>query len=146
MKLFFKFIFAYVGVILGIAFLVVSLVILDIIGCSKEEAVEFAEFKVTDVSQPVEFTDSISSRKCDNFLLDGYVKMSAKITGELDGRAQVFFASNSDTTIYRRSFFIEKGKKVNIKIDDDHYNDKLWLRFEPLDCKKGHLTIRTKIH
>ena len=72
--------------------------------------------------------------------------MSATITGELDGRAQVFFASDSDTTIYRRSFFIEKGKKINIKIDDDHYNDKLWLRFEPLDCKKGHLTIRTKIH
>ncbi|WP_028523881.1 hypothetical protein [Runella limosa] len=146
MKLFFKFIFAYVSVILGIVFLVVSLVILDIIGCSKEEAVEFAEFKVTDVSQPVEFIDSISSRKCDNFLMDGYVKMSATITGELDGRAKVLYGVGPDTTIYLNHFFIEKGEKINFQTEGDHYNDKLWLRFEPLDCKKGHLTIRTKIH
>ena len=119
---------------------------LGMMGCCKEEAVEFAEFKVTDVSQPVEFIDSISSRKCDNFLQSGYVKMSATITGELDGRAKVLYGTGPDTTIYLNHFFIEKGKTINFKTEGDHYDYKLWLRFEPLDCKKGHLTIKTKIH
>ncbi len=35
-----------------------------IAGCCREEAIEFAEFNVTDVSKPFFLVDSISSRKC----------------------------------------------------------------------------------
>lgn len=72
----------------------------------------------------------------------GYVRMKLTITGELDGRAKVLYGNGPD--MYIGSFFLEKGK-VEFQTGGDHYEYKLWVRFEPLDCKKGHLTIKTKI-
>ncbi len=115
---------------------------LGMMGCCKEEAVEFAEFKVTDVSQPTVFADSISSRKCDFLGIGGYVRMKVTITGELDGQAKVLYGTRPDK--YIGSFFLEKGK-VEFQTENDHYDYKLWLKIQPVDCKKGHLTIRTKI-
>ncbi len=111
-------------------------------GCCTEEAVEFAEFNVTDVSQPILLVDSISSRKCNHWLFGGHVKARIIVTGKLDGRAKVTYSYAP--TIDINPSTLEKGM-INDTIEGDHYYYKLWVKIMPIDCKKGHLKIRTKI-
>lgn len=114
-------------------------------GCCKEKAVEFAEFEVTDFSKPTLLVDSISGKTCDRWLFGGYFKTRIIITGELDGSAKVVYSS--DTTLFRHTSFITTIQKgvLNDTIEGDHYYYQLWVKVIPIDCKKGHLNIKTKI-
>ena len=125
-------------------------------GCCTVVAVEFAEFKVTVVSQPTLLVDSVSSRKCNRWLFGGYFKASIGITGELDGCAKITYGADSSAGMLlyaskkglrpsdKRLYTLEKGK-INDTIQEDHYYYKLWIKIVPIDCRKGHLKISTKI-
>ena len=109
----------------------------------------FAEFKVSEVSQPQSFVDSVSSSKGSSHLV-----ILLKITGELDDSAEVSYG------VY--TFEKKKGKKtskfemlstqklskgkINIDVRNDFYSsDTVHVFFTPKGSKKGWLKIRTSI-
>ncbi|MGX7685890.1 hypothetical protein ACWA1C_01900 [Flectobacillus roseus] len=109
----------------------------------------FAEFKVSDVSQPHSFVDSVSSSKGSSHLV-----ILLKITGELDDSAEVSYG------VY--TFEKKKGKKtskfemlgteklfkgkINIDVRNDFYSsDTVHVFFTPKGSKKGWVKIRTSI-
>ncbi|MDI9858219.1 hypothetical protein [Flectobacillus roseus] len=109
----------------------------------------FAEFKVSDVSQPQSFVDSVSSSKGSSHLV-----ILLKITGELDDSAEVSYG------VY--TFEKKKGKKtskfemlstqklskgkINIDVRNDFYSsDTVHIFFTPKGSKKGWVKIRTSI-
>lgn len=109
----------------------------------------FAEFKVSDVSQPQSFVDSVSSTKGSSHLV-----ILLKITGELDDSAEVSYG------VY--TFEKKKGKetlkfemlstqklskgKINIDVRNDFYSsDTIHVFFTPKGSKKGWVKIRTSI-
>lgn len=111
--------------------------------------IPFAEFKVSDVSQPQSFVDSVSSTKGSSHLV-----ILLKITGELDDSAEVSYG------VY--TFEKKKGKKtlkfemlstqklskgkINIDVRNDFYSsDTVHVFFTPKGSKKGWVKIRTSI-
>ena len=109
----------------------------------------FAEFKVSDVSQPQSFVDSVSSSKGSSHSV-----LLLKITGELDDSAEVSYG------VY--TFEKKKGKetlrfemlstqklskgKINIDVRNDFYSsDTIHVFFTPKGSKKGWLKIETYI-
>lgn len=109
----------------------------------------FAEFKVSEVSLPKSFVDSVSSSKGSSHSV-----LLLKITGELDDSAEVSYG------VY--TFEKKKGKetlrfemlstqklskgKINIDVRNDFYSsDTVHVFFTPKGSKKGWLKIRTSI-
>ncbi|MDI9881823.1 hypothetical protein [Flectobacillus longus] len=109
----------------------------------------FAEFKVSDVSQPQNFVDSVSSSKGSSHSV-----LLLKITGELDDSAEVsygFYAFEKRKGIKTSKFImntttkLSKGK-INIDERHDYYSsDTIHVFFTPKGSKKGWLKIRTSI-
>jgi hypothetical protein len=108
-----------------------------------------AEFKVSDVSQPQSFVDSVSSSKGSS-----HTVLLLKITGELDDSAEVsygFYAFEKRKGIKTSKFImntttkLSKGK-INIDERHDYYSsDTIHVFFTPKGSKKGWLKIRTHI-
>lgn len=111
--------------------------------------IPFAEFKVSDVSLPKSFVDSVSSSKGSSHSV-----LLLKITGELDDSAEVSYG------VY--TFEKKKGKKtskfemlstkklskgkINIDVRNDFYSsDTIHVFFTPKGSKKGWVKIRTSI-
>ncbi|MDI9867856.1 hypothetical protein [Flectobacillus roseus] len=109
----------------------------------------FAEFKVSDVSQPQSFVDSVSSSKGSSHLV-----LLLKITGELDDSAEVsygLYAFEKRKGIKTSKFImntttkLSKGK-INIDVRNDFYSsDTVHVFFTPKGSKKGWVKIRTSI-
>ncbi|MDI9873954.1 hypothetical protein [Flectobacillus rivi] len=111
--------------------------------------IPFAEFKVSDVSLPKSFVDSVSSSKGSSHSV-----LLLKITGELDDSAEVsygFYAFEKRKGIKTSKFimsFTKKLSKGKINIDErhDYYaSDTIHVFFTPKGSKKGWLKIRTSI-
>lgn len=137
-----KFIFVYVGVILGIMVLMVAPIFFR--KCD-ENVDKFAEFEVVNVTKPIVFRDQLTGyQKCSD---TSPTTIDLVVDGTLDGWATITFSHSASGAITSPDlhFKLDRGR-IYIKKQLMYHSQDVWIKFIPEGCRNGHLKIKSRIN